>query len=394
MKFLYAVLIFFGMIALLYGGGFLVFRSVFPRDKAPEKTLERFLKRMRKRGKGHIADRVQKDMSWLDENGYEEVSFDSFDKKKLFARFYKNPQPCGKTIVLVHGYRSSAAFDFGSVCPFLFSLGCNLLAIDQRAHGKSEGEYCTLGVAERFDAIGWADWVKENLGEDEGVILYGASMGATSVLLASGEVDELPENVIGVIADSAYIGPMMELTLVLRKKHIPSGMLMNIVELFCMLKGRFSMKDCTTTNAMPHCMAPVLFLHGEADRLVPHDDSRINYEQCAARSEFLLIPDAEHTRGFITDEETCSEAIAAFIESLEGPPSPERELRKAELPADDDDYEYDDDEYEYDDDEDEEEEELDDGDDEYEDDDDEDDDEYDEYDDDEYEDDDGYDEDE
>jgi len=373
MKFLYLILFSIAFFVLTAVIGYFIFKRIFPRDKAPAKTLAGFYKAMTKRGNGHIAQRVQKDAAWFDENEFEEVTTKSFDGLTLYGRLYRCAQHNGRTIIMLHGYRSSAANDFGSICPFLMSLGYNILAVDQRAHGKSEGEFTTLAVAERFDATEWAKWVENELGSDEAVVLYGASMGATAVVLACAE-DELPQNVIGAIADSAYIGPYMQLTTMMRKRHVPVNPFLNIIDIFCMSKGRFTIRDCTTTNAAPYCQVPMLFIHGGADALVGSDDSRITHEQCASRSQLLIVPDAEHTRAFITDEELCRETISAFLESLSGPPSPERILRETDKSAEDEEYEdeeYEDDDYEEDEDRDEDEDE-----DEYEDEDEEEDEEY------------------
>ena len=344
MKILLFIGLAIGCSALMYLFGFLIFNANFRRAKDLNKIEAKALKQLRKHGCADMADRITEDKQWLKDTSCEEAYIESFDKLKLYGRFYSNPQPCGKTVILLHEYKSSPDFDFVSACKFLFSLGLNILAVDQRAHGKSEGEYISLGVAERFDAIEWAKWVSERCGEDEGVIFYGVSMGATAALLAVSE-EELGENVIGVIADSGYIGPWMQVAAVMRRAHIPTNPLINIIEILCMLKGRFSIKDCTTTNSVTEAQAPILFITGDKDDVVSPDDSRINSEQCASRSELLVIPGAGHYKAFLTDEEKCGKAIAAFIESLEGPPSPERALREEENEEDGNDYsdeEYDD----------------------------------------------------
>ena len=230
-------------------------------------------------------------------------------------------------MILLHGYRSTGALDFGAQAPYLLSLGCNLLLVDERSHGESQGEHCTLGVAERFDAIAWSDWVAERSGPQEGVIYYGCSMGATAALLATAE-DELSDNVIGVIADSAYIGPWLQLNDKLKKRGIPLNPTMNIVDILCMMKGRFSIQNCTTTNAMPECQVPVLFIHGDQDHVVSWDESKINCEQCASPSTFVKIPGAGHCLSYLTDTKRYEEAVTSFLETLAGPPSPYRRAKE------------------------------------------------------------------
>ena len=72
-------------------------------------------------------------------------------------------------------------------------MGHNLLLIDERAHGRSEGRTITFGIQERWDVESWARFAVERFGADVQIILYGVSMGAATVLMAAGL--DLPENV-------------------------------------------------------------------------------------------------------------------------------------------------------------------------------------------------------
>src|SRR5699024_12483595 len=70
-----------------------------------------------------------------------------------------------------------------------------------RGHGESGGDYYGFGWHDRLDIIDWLDQlVAEN--PDAEIVLHGLSMGAATVLMASGE--DLPENVRLIIADSPY----------------------------------------------------------------------------------------------------------------------------------------------------------------------------------------------
>ncbi|MBQ2817488.1 MAG: hypothetical protein IJF16_06125, partial [Clostridia bacterium] len=82
------------------------------------------------------------------------LSIKSLDGLLLSGR-YLPVEGSKKTIILAHGYRSSAA-DFSCAWELYRELGFNLLAIDQRAHGRSEGKYITFGVKEKDDVRLWA----------------------------------------------------------------------------------------------------------------------------------------------------------------------------------------------------------------------------------------------
>lgn len=134
----------------------------------------------------------------------ENIFLPSYDGLRLHGRLLQQPGAKG-TILLFHGYRSSWVIDFSIVLPYYFTLGYNLLAVDERAHGESEGTYITFGVRERHDVATWAAYAAMHFGPAHPLILDGLSMGAATVLLASDL--ELPPSVRGIIADCGFSSP-------------------------------------------------------------------------------------------------------------------------------------------------------------------------------------------
>ena len=57
--------------------------------------------------------------------------------------------------------------------------------MEQRCCGESEGKYITFGAKEKWDVQRWAIYVSERNKEKLPIYLYGQSMGASAVLMAS-----------------------------------------------------------------------------------------------------------------------------------------------------------------------------------------------------------------
>ena len=115
----------------------------------------------------------------------ERVEITSRDGLRLCGRYYRRAEG-GPLDICMHGYRGTAIRDFCGGAWFSLSEGRNVLLIDERACGESAGRAITFGVKERFDCLDWIAWANARFGADTPIMLYGVSMGATTVLMASG----------------------------------------------------------------------------------------------------------------------------------------------------------------------------------------------------------------
>ena len=128
----------------------------------------------------------------MEETPFEEIRILSRDNYSLYGKFYpvKKDAPL---MIFFHGYHGVSAWDghgFYKVCK---KNGINILMVDERAHGNSEGKAITLGIRERYDCRSWVDYAVTRFGENTDIILAGGSMGATSIIM-SAELG-FPENV-------------------------------------------------------------------------------------------------------------------------------------------------------------------------------------------------------
>ena len=104
------------------------------------------------------------------------VTIKSHDGLTLSARYYHVAEDAPLAICF-HGYKSHALTDFSGGCELSFTLGHNILLVDQRAHGKSQGKTITYGILERKDLLRWVHYATDRFGTDIPILLYGISMG-------------------------------------------------------------------------------------------------------------------------------------------------------------------------------------------------------------------------
>ncbi len=251
--------------------------------------------------------------AWAEETAalpYRELSLRSFDGLTLWAKFYEF-SPGAPIELMFHGYRGTAQRDFCGGVQRAFSLGHSALIVDQRGAGKSGGRVLSFGVKESNDCLGWARLAAKEFGSQTKLILTGISMGAATVLMAAGK--ELPENVIGILADCGYTSAREIIQSVMKTLKLPVGLLYPFVRLGAQIYGGFCLEDTPPIEVMKRCKLPVLFVHGEADHFVPCRMSRENFEACCAVKRLLTVPGAGHGMSYLLEPVGYQNALREFF---------------------------------------------------------------------------------
>lgn len=261
--------------------------------------------------KDHV-EGIHRNIQAIKDTASEKWTITAHDGVKLVGNYYHNADGA-PVVIMFHGYRSSAIRDGMGAFKACRDGGYNILMVDQRAHRESGGKCITFGVKERYDCVDWINYVIEKCGADTKIILIGLSMGASTVMMATGL--DLPENVKGVIADCGYSTPKDILRSVIRMMKLPVGLAYWFVRLSAKIYGKFDLESASATEALAKCKVPVLFIHGEADDFVPCEMSRVNYEACASEKELFTVPGAGHGMSYLTDIDGYIGKFRGFLQN-------------------------------------------------------------------------------
>jgi len=254
--------------------------------------------------------RLLKSGQVLEATPHETVQVTAHDGVTLMGHWFERPN-ARRVILAMHGWRSSWSHDFGLAAEFFFQEECSVLLPEQRGQGNSGGEYIAFGLLEQFDCLQWLGWLQERGYEQIPIYLYGISMGAATVLMAAGL--QLPKNVRGVIADCGYTSAgaiwrhVAEHNLGFDYRH-------HRLAAEAMFRRRLHMRpdSYTCPRALIRCKVPVLLIHGDADRFVPVEMTKENFDACAAPKQMLIVHGAGHGMSFFQNEEGYRRAITDF----------------------------------------------------------------------------------
>jgi fermentation-respiration switch protein FrsA (DUF1100 family) len=221
----------------------------------------------------------------------EQWTITSQDGLKLVATHFSPDKPSRLWAILVHGYGRNQSYVWDYAAEYI-KRGYHVLTPDLRAAGLSEGKYLTMGVKESEEVARWAAQIKAYDPEAE-IVLHGVSMGASTVLLAAARED-MP-GLVAVIEDcgytSAYEMFANQLGVIFGLPEFP---IMPCVDVVSGFKTGAKVSAAAPLQVMPRIKVPVLFIHGDADTLVPPAMMEELFAACNAKKEKFVVVGAGH----------------------------------------------------------------------------------------------------
>lgn len=251
------------------------------------------------------------------EKGWEAVRVNAPDGTSLRGTYIVSPSHSHKTVILLHGLYQNRSMCLGYV-PMYQNLGYNVLLIDQRGHGESEGEHTDWGLSEKDDLEMWVQWLRKRDGEAR-IGLHGVSLGAAMALLYAGST--MGQSLAFVIADSSY-GNIISLG---REKIMAYTGDQNLVLGYNILDPFFQaamlvhthsfLSSIEPAQAVRFIKVPILFLHGSADTLIPVKTAHSLYDQCASSQKYLhIFADSPHAAAIETDRREYVRTVTDFLQ--------------------------------------------------------------------------------
>lgn len=248
--------------------------------------------------------------------GFRDVTIQAADGLVLWAALVPGMTGCRRWAICLHGYHDTYE-SMGAVARWYNDRGWNVLLPDQRGHGNSEGDYVGWGYDERLDVVGWATYIAR---KDPGaeIVLHGVSMGAASVLMATG--GPLPRQVRAAISDCSYTSIEAEMRYLLSHRDrpaglpLPAGVLFSALRKTALRRAGFDLRDAAPIQAVLHSRTPTLFIHGVDDNFVPASMMGKLYQTARCPKRFLWLPGAGHATAVGTDPQMYWLAVSSFLQ--------------------------------------------------------------------------------
>lgn len=207
--------------------------------------------------------------------------------------------PSPKTVLYFVGVgRNMGDYNYLARVSAFRQLGFSVLVFDYRGYGRSEGAFPNEAQLYEDAQTVWNYLRTVRQIPPEQIVLYGESLGGAIALdLAIQQPDAA-----GLILQSSFTSMADAVRQKTLTQLIPVGLI---------LTERFESADKIGALRMP-----VLFLHGEADSVVPHEMSERLYNAAPTPKQLFLIPHADHVSIYQPGSDSYLKAIATFMKTL------------------------------------------------------------------------------
>jgi pimeloyl-ACP methyl ester carboxylesterase len=218
----------------------------------------------------------------LQANGveFQEVELWTEDNVKLSAWY--TPPKNGAVILVAHGYGDKRIEDYHAL---FANAGYGVIAWDFRAHGKSDGDFSSLGYYEVLDAKAALDFALAQP-DVEHVGAWGGSMGAVTMIRATAQYPEIE----ALVADSPYATLEDEMNL-----RIPFPMMRPLIRFFGEREAGMVLDLVRPVDDIARISPrPVFIIQGMGDGMIPLDSAQRLYEAAGEPRQLWTENDVPH----------------------------------------------------------------------------------------------------
>lgn len=236
------------------------------------------------------------------------MNVSSFDHILLQSQYYQN-KDVHNWVIVIHGYQSQNT-EMMSYGARYAEAGWNVLLPDNRAHGKSQGDYIGMGWLDKEDIASWVRWIVKRDSQAQ-IVLHGVSMGGATAMMCSG--DQL-EHVIGYIEDCGYTSVWDIFASELKNQFsLPTFPILDISNIVAEMKAGYNFKDASSIEQVKKSKQPILFIHGGQDDFVPTEMVYKCYDAATCEKDLFVVDKAGHAEARNYNPKNYWNKVFSFI---------------------------------------------------------------------------------
>ncbi|MDE3839487.1 hypothetical protein C0966_08975 [Bacillus methanolicus] len=232
--------------------------------------------------------------------------FGYFIKAVLVEPYYTN-----QYIIISHGVTENKINSIKYMNLFL-ERGFNVLIYDHRRHGESGGKTTSFGHYEKFDLKAVVDWLKSEKGPDLLLGIHGESMGAATMLLYAGMLED---GANFYIADCPFSDFKEQLAYRLKMEFkLPSTLFLPVADLFLRVRDKYSIGEVSPISVIENIKNPTLFIHSKKDDFILPMMTEALYERKKGPKKLFMAANGVHAQSFNENMKEYEMMIDEFLQ--------------------------------------------------------------------------------
>lgn len=220
-----------------------------------------------------------------------------------------------KAVIIIAGRTEGCKYSYYFAEPYRRA-GYNVLAIDNRAHGLSDGKYNALGLKEYSDIIAWSKFLHDSK-DNKQIVLHGICIGSATALYALIS-ERCPDYMVGMVADGMYVD-FKETTKnhMIEQNHKVFPCLGIIMWFFKLFTKEDAVKN-GPIKVMNKLKKPILFIYSKEDIYSVPEKGQLLYDTCQSQKKLVWFDKGAHSKVRINNTEKYDDTIVEYLKETWG----------------------------------------------------------------------------
>ncbi len=233
------------------------------------------------------------------------------DGLNLYGEYYDFGKK--RCAVILSGRTETLKYGYYFAPPYAQN-DCNVLVVDPRGHGFSDGSFNTVGFEESKDAIAWIKYIQKEYGISS-FVLHGICIGAAGGMFALHSPD-CPDCIDGIVTEGMFPNFRESVKNHMIEKRKPTFITIDLINLWMKHYTGHSM-NYGPIDIIDNVHTPLLMLHGKEDLYSTPEYAQKLYEKSGAEKKRIVwFEHGKHSMLRITDTQLYDTSIREFLTEI------------------------------------------------------------------------------